>query len=255
MTTSENEAKAFEAEWENVPYRPLFNCPECKGAGFVHARKPDGLVDYKNIVPCKYPCCYWDTYEAYRRGEIVHQSGIVGLRQTFDNFDADVPGIKKAYKAAWNMAEGIGDFIWLIIYGGVGNGKTHLLNALANRVMERGISVKLIMMAELLSELRMSIATNQVDFKMKVLKEVPYLLIDELGLEYATDWGMEKIEELLASRWANGRFTVVATNRDIEELPARLKSRFLDRHLSRAVLNEAGDYRLKRGSPTFRAEK
>ena len=122
-----------------------------------------------------------------------------------------------------------------------------MLNAIANRAMERGVSVKLIMMAELLSELRMAIEDKQADFKMNLLKEVPYLLIDELGLEYGTEWEKEKIEELLAARWANGRFTVVATNRDIEELPPRIKSRFKDQHLSRWVKNEAGDYRATRG--------
>lgn len=183
---------------------------------------------------------------AYQRGEIIQQSGVKGLRQTFENFNAEIPGVKKAYQVAWKIAEGEGDFIWLIIYGGVGNGKTHLLNAIANRVMDRGISLKLVMMAELLSELKMAMDSNQTDFKIKVLKEVPYLLIDELGLEYGTEWEKEKIEELLAARWNRGRFTVVGTNRDVEELPTRLKSRFLDRHLSRAVLNEAGDYRSKR---------
>ncbi len=132
---------------------------------------------------------------------------------------------------------------------------THLLNAIANRVLERGYRVKLIMMAELLSELRMSIESNQVDFKMKELKEVPYLVIDELGLEYGTDWEKEKVEELLASRWSNGRFTVVATNRDIEELPPRIRDRFKDRHLSRWVKNEALSYRESKGSLSNRWTK
>jgi len=244
MTTSEE--KAFETEWERVPYKLLFDCPKCKGAGFVHPRKSDGTIDYRVVVPCDQLGCYRDQAIAYKRGEIIEQSGVIGLKQTFETFNAEITGVKKAYKAAWNIAEGIGGFIWLIIYGGTGNGKTHLLNAIANRVMERGLGVKLVMMADLLSELRMAIETNQTDFKLKVLKEVTYLIIDELGLEYGSVWEKEKIEELLASRWNNGRFTVVVTNRDIEELPARLKSRFQDRHLSKCVLNEAGDYRQKR---------
>jgi len=246
MTISEpeEELKEFEKEWEGVPYKPLFNCPQCKGGGFVYPRNPDGSGDYKRVTPCNHPGCLGDNTRTYHRGEMVQQSGVVGLTQTFETFNAEVPGVRKAYKAAWKIAEGEGDFIWLILYGGVGNGKTHLLNAIANRVMERGTSVKLIMMAELLADLRMAIEDKQADFKMKVLKEVPYLLIDELGLEYGTEWEKEKIEELLAARWNNGRFTVVATNRDIEELPPRLKSRFRDRHLSKCVLNEAGDYRV-----------
>jgi DNA replication protein DnaC len=246
MPTSED-IKAFETEWEGVPYKPLFNCPQCKGAGFVHPRKPDGSVDYKRAIPCDYPGCYSENFNAYLKGEIVQQSGVIGFKQTFETFDKNVSGVAKAFSMAKKIAEGESDFIWGIIYGGVGNGKTHLLNAIANQVMGRGISVKLIMMAELLSELRMAIEDKQVDFKMKVLKEVPYLLIDELGLEYGTDWEREKIEELFAARWNNGRFTVVATNLSIEDLPERIKSRFKDQHLSRWVKNSAGDYRLTRG--------
>jgi DNA replication protein DnaC len=189
------------------------------------------------------------------RGETLQTSGITQTKQTFATFNASITGVQKAYNAAKKIAEGDCDFIWLIIYGGVGNGKTHLLNAIANRVLERGYRVKLIMMAELLSELRMSIESNQVDFKMKELKEVPYLVIDELGLEYGTDWEKEKVEELLASRWSNGRFTVVATNRDIEELPPRIRDRFKDRHLSRWVKNEALSYRESKGSLSNRWTK
>jgi len=243
---TESEETLFYRDWEDVGYHPLFNCPVCKGAGFVLPRRRDGSIDYGKVVKCNHRGCLADSYNAYRSGVIVKQSGVIGLKQTFDTFNAEVPGVKKAYKAAWKIAEGEGDFVWLIIFGGVGNGKTHLLNAIANRVMERGISIKLIMMAELLSELRMGIQDNQTDFKMKVLKQVPYLVIDEYGLEYGSDWEKEKIEELLASRWNNGRFTIVATNRDIEELPVRLKSRFQDKHLSRWVKNEALDYRQRR---------
>lgn len=230
-----------------MPYMPLFNCPQCKGAGFVYPHRTDGSEDYQRVIPCNHPGCLGDSFRAHQRGEIIQQSGVIGLQQTFETFNKAIPGAQKAYTAAQKIAEGLGDFIWLIIYGGVGNGKTHLLNAIANRAIERGIAVKLIMMAELLSELRMGIATHQTDGKMKELKQVSYLLIDELGLEYGADWEKEKIEELLAARWANGRFTVVATNRDIEDLPPRLKSRFQDRHLSRWIKNEAGDYRLTRG--------
>ena len=208
----------------------------------------DGSVEYSKVIPCDYPGCYRDQAVAYKTGQNIETSGVIGRQQTFGNFDAEVKGVKRAYQYAWKIAEGMGDFIWLIIYGGTGNGKTHLLNAIANRAMERGFQVKMVMMAELLSELRMAIKGNQTDEKLQELKKVPYLLIDEIGLEYGSDWEREKIDELLTGRWANGRFTITATNIDIEQLPERLKSRFKDKHLSRYVRNEALDYRVAKGS-------
>jgi len=247
QTIQSSPEKDFDAEWERVPYRALFNCPQCEGAGFVHPRKPDDSVSYREIIPCNYHGCYADAFNAYQRGETIKQSGVIGLGQTFSNFNADIPGVKKAYKAALNIAEGIGDVKWFIVYGGTGNGKSHLLNAIANRVMERGIPTRLVMMAELLVELRMAIETHEVDSKLREYKEIPYLLVDELGLELGSDWEKEKIEELFAARWNHARYTIVATNRSIEELPNRLQSRFKDTILSRWVKNEAGDYRATRG--------
>lgn len=240
--------KDFEAEWESVPYRPLFNCPQCKGAGYIHPCKPDKSVDYRSGIACNYHGCYADAFNAYQRGETIKQSGVIGLGQTFINFNADIPGVKKAYKAAWNIAEGIGDVKWFIVYGGTGNGKSHLLNAIANRVMERGIPTRLVMIAELLAELRMLIESHEATARLREYKEIPYLLIDEYGLELGTPWEKEQIEELFAARWNHARYTVVATNRDIEELPPRLKSRFKDTILSRWVKNEALDYRQTRKS-------
>ena len=104
------------------------------------------------------------------------------------------------------------------------------------------------MTAELLSQLRMAIKTNQADEKLQDLKRVPYLLLDEIGCEYGSDWERAKVDELLTARWENGRFLIAATNLDIEQLPDRIKSRFKDRHLSRYIKNKAPDYRVTHGS-------
>lgn len=247
MTMTDEAEGEFDPTPES-PYGALPDCPNCHGAGFIHPRKQSGKIDSSRIIPCTYPGCLGNQVNSHRLGQIVETSGVVERQQSFENFDATVPGVKRAYEAAIKMAEGMGKFIWLILYGGVGNGKTHLLNAIANRTMSRGQTTKLIMMAELLSELRMAMDDHKVDAKLKELKEVRYLLIDELGLEYGTGWEKEKIEELLAARWNNGRFTIVASNLDIEDLPERIKSRFKDAYLSRAIVNKAVDYRPMRKS-------
>lgn len=238
-----------------MSYKATFRCPKCNGGGYYHPLNTEGKVKYSEIRPCDAPGCLKDSVRAYQKGEHLQNSGLVqspipqinGAHQTFENFNPKLPGVQEAYKYAKAIANAKPDSPWLIIYGGTGNGKSHLLNAIANAVMNRGVAVRLVLMAELLSSLRMAIETKQVDFKLKELKEIPYLLIDELGLEYGTDWEKEKIEELLSARWHYGRTTIAASNLDIEQLPDRIKSRFKDANLSRWVLNEGGDYRLTRG--------
>lgn len=234
-------------DWSRVGYQPKPDCKVCNGAGLVHPKDDAGTIIYGKTVPCKAQGCLYESALAYKMGQIKANSGLLEHKQCFDNFNAEVPGVKKAYQAAWNIAEGLGDLTWLLIYGGVGNGKTHLLNAIANRVMDRGIPTRLVMMADLLAELRMSMDDNKADAKLDELKKIPLLIIDELGLELGTDWEKSRIEELLASRWASARHTVVATNRDIAELPLRLQSRFRDKRFGKAIMNEAVDYRITRG--------
>lgn len=234
-------------DWSDVPYHPKHGCVACHGAGFVHPRKEDGSTDYTKVVPCRAKGCLCDSAIAYKMGKIRANSGVIEQKQCFESFNAEIPGVKKAYTASWRIAEDLGDVNWLLIYGGVGNGKTHLLNSIANRVMDRGIPTRLVMMADLMAELRMSMEDHKADQRLDELKKVPFLIIDELGLELGTDWEKSRIEELFASRWANARHTVVATNRDITELPQRLQSRFRDKHFGKAIINEAPDYRLTMG--------
>jgi len=246
-TKTTNEVAVLDNDWSRAGYQPKPGCKACGGAGFVYPRNDDGSINYSKPVPCKAKGCLYDSVLAYKMGSIRSNSGVRETKQCFETFDADVPGVKKAYQASWKIAEGTGDVNWLLIYGGVGNGKTHLLNSIANRVMDRGIPTRLVMMADLLAELRMSMDEHKADARLDELKRIPFLLIDELGLELGTDWEKSRIEELFASRWANARHTVVATNRDITELPQRLQSRFRDKHFGKAIMNEAADYRITRG--------
>jgi len=251
LQTTKEEIPDEYFEEEKLPYGPLENCPKCKGAGFVHRKGADGTIDYSKVFPCNYPGCYLDQVKVFRHKKIVADSvagsSIIDRSQTFENFDEKVPGVQQAYKAAWQIAEGVNaDYKWLLIYGGVGNGKSHLLNAIANRLIMRGLDIKFMLMADLLSELRIAMNTNQTDSKVQELKTVSYLIIDELGIEYGTDWEREKIEQILSSRWSRGLHTIIATNWDFEKLSPRLKSRFKDRRYSRYVLNRGEDYREKK---------
>jgi len=174
-------------------------------------------------------------------------SGVVGEArvQTFLNFEA-VVGSKKALTAAQALALGQSDFVWLLLYGGTGCGKTHLCNAMMKEVRERGWEAKLYMAADLFSLLRQAISDNRTDDVLTKLKELFFLVIDDYGVEYGSNWEEAKFDELMTSRYARGLPTVVTTNKDFEALPDRIKSRFKDKRMSRAVYNSAPDYRGRR---------
>jgi hypothetical protein len=56
-------------------------------------------------------------------------------------------------------------------------------------------------------------------------------------------WSTANIEDIIDARWQEKRITVMTTNKNIIDLPARIQSRFRDTDLSVYVLNAGKDYR------------
>ena len=132
---------------------------------------------------------------------------------------------------------------FLLCYGGVGNGKTHLCQALTIALNQRGIDAYYYRVPDLLKTLRAAIDTHDSDSWMKSLANVQALVLDDFGLEAQTLWSTATLEDIIDARWQEKRITVMTTNKNITDLPARLQSRFSDTELSVYVLNKGMDYR------------
>jgi len=209
------------------------DCRLCKGAGFVHPVEGERIC-YEKMIPCAAPGCL--------RSSIVGGGPRAAREQSFDTF-RPVAGTQQALKAAQALASGAGKFVWLLIYGQPGNGKTHLCNAIVRAVRDRGLEARQILAADLFATLREAIKDNQTDAMLRRYKDIGFLAIDDYGVEYGSDWESAKLDELLTSRYANARATVLVTNKELTELPDRVRSRFQDKGMARAVLNSAPDYR------------
>lgn len=231
-------------DWDGVT--PTSECPVCKGAGFVHPVQ-NGKVDYSRILPCRGPGCLRDIVATDLHNQVTthfteERDITTNAAMTFSSF-LSIPGTEKAYRYTKEIAEGISSFVWLLLYGGNGNGKTHLCHAIARTLLENHREVKLVAMADMLSDLKAAMNTNTTETLIRELKEVFFLIIDEWGLEYGSEWEQAKFDEIMTARFGNARPTVVATNLDISQLSPRLRSRFQDRILSRCVKNTAPDFR------------
>lgn len=217
-------------------------CSVCNGSGVVHPRALDGSPNYSRTIACVAPGCMADSASVYKNGENIAKSGLHTKSQTFENFKL-VKGTEKAFKFASELAAGAAKFVWLLIYGGVGNGKTHLCNAIAKVSLERGIEVLVMNSADMFSQIKAAMNDNASEAVIKRFKEVSLLIIDDWGVEYGTDWQLSIFDEILDARYWTARATVVTTNKDITELPKRIESRFSDKRISRTAFNAAGDYR------------
>jgi DNA replication protein DnaC len=233
--------------WTGASYRPKADCPVCHGAGFLHPSNEWGTPIYDKVVSCLAPGCYHESHQRFLRGEAYGaQRGVRPAVQTFDNFLL-VPGARPAYDAAQALADGKATFIWLLLYGKPGNGKSHLCNAVARRLQERVVSFKCVKAADIHAEIRRAVQSSQgKDVVLDEYKSVPVLIVDDYGVEAGTDAQDANMEDILVTRYENLMMTMMATNLTWSELPPRIASRFDDRELARRVENAAPDYRSKK---------
>ena len=121
-----------------------------------------------------------------------------------------------------------GDVKGLYLHGNFGTGKTYLIASLFNELAKRGEKSAIIYFPEFLRTLKASFSKNDLDEvtfgdKYEYVKNIPYLLIDDIGAENVTAWGRDEIlGTLLQHRMNENLATFFTSNLNIEELEDNL---------------------------------
>jgi len=225
-------------------------CPVCKGAGYLVKDVPPGHPDFGKLYPCQ---CKVEELTAKRPMDLWDLSQLGELaRMTFESFRPEGVGLnaekrenlRRAYERAKQFAQGATG--WLILKGGYGCGKTHLAAAIANHRIANGQPVLFVVTPDLLDHLRAAFApasTVSFDERFEEVRNAPLLILDDLGTQSATPWAQEKLYQILNYRYNARLPTVVTTNRELEEIDLRLRSRLVDPDLSEIVTILAPDFR------------
>ncbi len=219
-------------------------CLTCRDGRWVKRNVPLGHEDWGKIIPCP-NCSQWREDEE-RKKSILRHSGIPEARRECNLASFHyAPGAEDAFAATQAMAEGKADFIWLLLYGGTGNGKTHLAYAIGLAAMERGLTVRFYTTPKLFAEMRLAIGIegNSIDQVILDLAALDLLILDDIGVEAGSDWEKAKLDEIIDARYASKKLLVATSNMDPRQLPDRIRSRFKDVSLARMVWNKAQDYR------------
>ena len=151
-----------------------------------------------------------------------------------------------AFKA---MAEGKNDKPMLFCYGGFGSGKTHLMEAMLLRLWERGIACPYFTFEDITQMIKRGMrpeSLRSADDIIQGLCQRKMLAIDDFGMGTDTKWAVGRLEVIIDYRYRYQLWTVLTTNfdwKELEEISARILSRFCDPQVSTMVLNEATDYR------------
>jgi DNA replication protein DnaC len=169
------------------------------------------------------------------------------LEHTFANFK-HLPGTETTYMAFLAMATRDDVRPLLICYGGVGNGKTYLCEALAIAWHVRGFLARVYTMADIMGVLKRAMRPEAgmlpLDDILQNYCRTPRLIIDDVGMGGSgSAWEFGQLEEIVSYRYRERLPTILTTNQDVKNLPERIYSRLCDPETSCAVLNEAGDYR------------
>jgi DNA replication protein DnaC len=225
-------------------------CPRCGGAGYYRRDVPVGHPDFGRAIACG--CQAAAQQEARLEG--LRRASNLGMlsRQTFDTFVPDGFGLaphlqanlRRAFEICRTYAEEPQG--WLVLRGRYGCGKTHLAAAIANQRISRGYSAVFMVVPDLLDYLRAAYRPDSdttYDEQFDAVRNAPLLVLDDLGTQSSTPWAQEKLFQLLNHRYNGLLPTVITTNRELEEIDARLRSRLADTELCQVVTILAPDFR------------
>lgn len=192
-------------------------CPECNGQKYFTYDVEYGHPYFGRIFPC--PVCnkiVFDAASGLNEDERrITLEGIVtdGRKST-----------EKAVKAARAFIEK--PYGFLSIHGGFGNGKTTILQAVVNSLMDGGTEARYITAAGLLAYMRdtFNAETKESDYdRLHELARVPVLCIDEMDKLRDTPYSREIQQELINLRYRDAHYlgTVLAWNGGLDDLPWR----------------------------------
>lgn len=152
--------------------------------------------------------------------------------------------LEKIYNYCKNYAEnfsGINKSI--LMEGGTGLGKTHLSLAIARRVIEKGYGVIYCSVPNILAVLEKEHFSRDASrTTLRHLEECDLLILDDLGTEFSTHFTTTSIYNLINTRMAREKATIINTNLPLAELKKiysdRLVSRIIGEHIYVTFIGE-----------------
>lgn len=117
----------------------------------------------------------------------------------------------RQYVKQWERAVQTGE--GLLLWGKVGTGKTCLAACVANSLLEQEVAVRMVTLSAV-----MNYGFDGRQEYMQRLCSCPLLILDDLGSERDTKFGLETVFELIDGRLLNRKPLIVTTNLTLEEM-------------------------------------
>jgi DNA replication protein DnaC len=221
----------------------------------VYALKENGKIDWSRVLPCH---CQAERIAREKTERLLKYCELPEKSDgwVFDTYKAgNYPTLKDALRASKALEPGSEHLQWLTLSGGRDLGKTHLAVAVCRAWLAKDMPAKYVLVPRLLLWLKESFDRDQdgltLSAKMRILCEVPLLVLDDLGVQKPTVWAMEQLMTIIDYRYANHLPLMVTTNKSVENLPGddegRIGSR-LKRYIpGKVIVMDAPEYFERRG--------
>jgi chromosomal replication initiator protein len=172
-----------------------------------------------------------DSKNESRRSKLASRGIYLNPKFTFDSFVVG-PSNQFVHAAAKRICEGPGSiYNPLFIYGGVGLGKTHIINAIGNEIVDRhpGKVIFYVSAEQFTNEVISSIRHEKMgEFKEKY-RNADVLLVDDIQFIAGKTATQEEFFHTFNSLYARQSQIVISSDRspmDISDITDRLRSRF-----------------------------
>ncbi|HHX96159.1 MAG TPA: ATP-binding protein [Clostridia bacterium] len=229
-----NEKKALFEKYalpENIE-AVKWDCPLCEDRGFLNVGEK---------------CACLLAEESQQRWELSGL-GPRQKKQTFNSFSLKWYEDKKRYRTILEECVSFAENICrgkavdnLLLCGNIGTGKTHLCSAIANYVLQAGISVaylKIGILMDLIREAKYNFDSQVVRpiNRLQSLYQVDLLIIDDLGTEVVSDFVREQLFYLIDERLNFHLPWIISTNLSLNEIGTLYEDRLSDRILGTSTV-------------------
>lgn len=106
----------------------------------------------------------------------------------------------------------------LLFWGNTGTGKSYTAATIANELLNRTVSVIMTSFVKIIDEIQRQSFDNNEQSYIDRLNGAKLLIIDDLGAERGTDYAMEKVYDIIDSRYRSGKPAIFTTNLTMREM-------------------------------------
>ena len=169
------------------------------------------------------------------------------MNRTFANFDTrrDINAFKQCRAYAERATLFNDKRNGLLIFGGIGSGKTHLAAAIANCMTDRGIPALFATFSEHLERIKEEFDKTGEKKHLSLMKNTPILVIDDLGKEKKTEWTQQILYDVVNYRYEHMLPIIITSNFDVDGLANYVSNAIWSRlyEMCNAVETAGKDYR------------